>query len=526
MTNLSDLFPAGAGKQVSFVAAGAISAAGKPVVLNSAGTVTPVSESTYSPSMPLGSITTIDTDKMDGQIVRADPNNDNRWLIAWRDDVQADNYDIRVRVATRSGTSWTLSPISEVYGGSTSAPTTNIGLCWDVVTANQFLIIFNNTSNDGSAKVGTISGSAGSESISYGTLLNAFTSTQMKVSLSVGEVSLNAIGTSGNYFATWCDGSNDYPVGRVLTISGTTVSATGSDTVIRSYAMKNRVMKTFVNPWDTTKAVMGFIHGTDPTGDMMWVADIGLSGTTISYVSETRVEAGEEYEEDMYLMPISQTKFLIGSWDKGDFYSYVYIGTLSSGTFSFNSRTATQTSMTMRYSGSASNLTEKNSTTDPNIFAIVGRKYSDEKVYGSIGTVNEAQTTISFSTITALDSSDISRGNQVALQNDSYKHFAIVNQIDPASTALGKLNLGYAGGTASTLTSTNFIGISDAAISDTASGNVTIKGGIAVNGLSSLTIGSDYYVTPAGAFSTSAGTPSVKAGLAISATSLLLNGGS
>ena len=42
MTNLSDLFPAGAGKQVSFVADGAISAAGKPVILNGAGTVTPV----------------------------------------------------------------------------------------------------------------------------------------------------------------------------------------------------------------------------------------------------------------------------------------------------------------------------------------------------------------------------------------------------------------------------------------------------------------------------------------------------
>ena len=39
MTNLSDLFPAGAGKQVSFVADGAISAAGKPVVLTAAGKV-------------------------------------------------------------------------------------------------------------------------------------------------------------------------------------------------------------------------------------------------------------------------------------------------------------------------------------------------------------------------------------------------------------------------------------------------------------------------------------------------------
>jgi len=51
MTNLSDLFPAGAGKQVSFVADGAVGAAGKPVILNGAGTVTPVGESTGSESL-------------------------------------------------------------------------------------------------------------------------------------------------------------------------------------------------------------------------------------------------------------------------------------------------------------------------------------------------------------------------------------------------------------------------------------------------------------------------------------------
>mgnify|MGYP003314523432 CR=1 FL=1 len=43
MTNLSDLFPAGAGKQVSFTASGNVTGAGKPVVLNSDGTVSEVS---------------------------------------------------------------------------------------------------------------------------------------------------------------------------------------------------------------------------------------------------------------------------------------------------------------------------------------------------------------------------------------------------------------------------------------------------------------------------------------------------
>ena len=46
MTNLSDLFPAGAGKQVSFTASGNVTSSGKPVVLNSDGTVSEVSGTT------------------------------------------------------------------------------------------------------------------------------------------------------------------------------------------------------------------------------------------------------------------------------------------------------------------------------------------------------------------------------------------------------------------------------------------------------------------------------------------------
>ena len=57
MTNLSDLFPAGAGKQVSFVADGAVGAAGKPVVLTALGKVAQVAESTSGATMPYGTST-------------------------------------------------------------------------------------------------------------------------------------------------------------------------------------------------------------------------------------------------------------------------------------------------------------------------------------------------------------------------------------------------------------------------------------------------------------------------------------
>jgi len=73
---------------------------------------------------------------------------------------------------------------------------------------------------------------------------------------------------------------------------------------------------------------------------------------------------------------------------------------------------------------------------------------------------------------------------------------------------------------ATNLTSTNFLGIADAIIADTTSGNVTIKGGIASTGLSSLTPASDYYVQDDGTITTV--TSDVKAGKALSATSINL----
>ena len=67
---------------------------------------------------------------------------------------------------------------------------------------------------------------------------------------------------------------------------------------------------------------------------------------------------------------------------------------------------------------------------------------------------------------------------------------------------------------------TDFIGISDAAISDTASGSVTIKGGISTN-VTGLTPNQNYYVQSDGSLSTTAS--DVLAGKALSSTSINLD---
>ncbi len=94
--------------------------------------------------------------------------------------------------------------------------------------------------------------------------------------------------------------------------------------------------------------------------------------------------------------------------------------------------------------------------------------------------------------------------------------------MQPSSTA-GSLVDNYGYGIIYSSVGSNasdFIGITDAAISDTASGSVTIKGGISTN-VSSLTPNANYYVQSDGTLSTTAS--DVLAGKALSSTSINLD---
>jgi hypothetical protein len=76
--------------------------------------------------------------------------------------------------------------------------------------------------------------------------------------------------------------------------------------------------------------------------------------------------------------------------------------------------------------------------------------------------------------------------------------------------------------TPTNLTATNYLGIAEEAISTTATGNIMLKGGISTK-LSSLTIGSEYYLGADGTFTTTA-TNNQAAGKAVTATTLLMKG--
>ena len=133
-----------------------------------------------------------------------------------------------------------------------------------------------------------------------------------------------------------------------------------------------------------------------------------------------------------------------------------------------------------------------------------------------VGTVSG--TSISFNTAVVINAG-------AGTSNTTTVYDSAAKNIVSAYKDTGVSNDGYA--IVSTTPYTNlsasaFLGISDAAILDTASGNITIKGGIAATGLTSLTPGSDYYAQGDGTISTVSTGSAVKIGKAMSATSINL----
>ena len=164
MSNLSELLPSGGGQNVvEFTASGTV-ASGKPVILNTNGTVTQVAESTVSSTLPIGTLQTASTLGQGEYLdVKADPNNNDRWIYAYKDNAGKDVY---VRVFTLSGTTWTASPEQQIYNGTSQEM---IGVAWLGDTDGKFIVCYDNQSSEQKARVGTVSGSAGSESFTLGT---------------------------------------------------------------------------------------------------------------------------------------------------------------------------------------------------------------------------------------------------------------------------------------------------------------------------------------------------------------------
>ena len=477
MTNLSDLFPAGAGKQVSFVADGAISAAGKPVVLTALGKVAEVSGS----SDALGTATNFTATSVYPNYINSSYDSNAGKVVVF---YKGTSSYLNAAVATVSGTS--ISFGTSVVVNSTASAW--ISSSYD--STAQKIVVGWDESGVGKAIVGTVSGT----SISFG----AETTFQAS-----GVTHTNCVyDTNADRTVITYRDSADSNNGKAIvgTVSGTGISfgtAVTFDTVYVQYP--NQV-------YDANAQKIAIVYQDATAGDG-WSIVGTVSGTSISFGTAFRFTT-DDLENHVGAYDSVAQKVVYSFRDLGNSSAgTTIVGTISGTDISFGSEvvftsnSVTKVSTAFQVSGGLVTVVYEDSSDS-----------SKGKIIG--GTVSG--TSISFGSNTTYNTGGMYGGNFITYDAGQTKN--VISYGTAAATYQGFGIVNFVGAT--NLTATNFIGISDAAILDTASGNVTIKGGIAVTGLSSLTPGSDYYAQDDGTITTaSAGK---KIGKAMSATSINL----
>lgn len=505
MSNLSELLPSGGGQNVvEFTASGAV-ASGKPVVLNTNGTVSEVSETTIAPDAPIGSRTLVDGNNTEYLSIAADPFNENRWVACYADDIG--NKDLFMKVFTLSGTTITQSSaISLVTGGSANR---DVCVCFDKAQENVVLLMYNNNSNDGVVRVATISGSAGSESVSLGSETSFWTPAPIFTANQKGCINLVNYDTSGNFLGIWIDANNSPTEirARVFQVSGTSVTAGGSTVDVATdssnYSTNTRALREHYS--DNTKVYFAYRDGDSKVAMKV----LTMSGTSISV--GTKYQSSQSIDEHgISISPISDTKIIVTSSQNSQIYPAYYLVTDSSGTLSYGTWTVISSVSARTVIG----LNNRNN--NPLVFPVY-YSYTSGSLFPfvKILTSNSDGSTITFTSEDQIENSSAIANsfNGLALQKDNTGHYLLLGEYSSDLYFI----LGKAGGTSTNVA--DFIGLASAGISDGAAGDINVKGGIN-EAQSGLTIGSDYYAQGDGTVSTTSTSPAVKIGKAITATTI------
>jgi hypothetical protein len=436
MTNLSDLLPAGAAsKQLSFTASGAISS-GQTVALQSNGTVKAVS----GVAQAIGSPVVYESAGVT-EIGAAYDANAQKVVIAYRDTGNS-NYGTAV-VGTVSGTSISFgTPV--VFE---SAVTRYSAVAYDT-NAQKVVIAYKDAgnSNSSTAIVGTVSGT----SISFGTpvVFESQNSDNFAITYDA-----NAQKVVIFYQTT----SNEYGGAIVGTVSGTSISFGSAQSI------ENRVNTNLAITYDASaqKVVLAY---KDNGNSNYGTAVVGtVSGTSISFGSTTTYNSTSS-EETSIAYDANAQKVVIVYRDSGDSnYGKAVVGTVSGTSISF---------------GSTTNF-HNASTTYPSIAYDTNAKkvviaYNNNNSAGEVLTGTVSGTSISFS-------------SAVQFEGAASQHINAVYDSNASTVAIAYQDAGNSDyGTAAVFralstNSSSFLGIADAAISNAASGKITMKGGVAIN---------------------------------------------
>ena len=471
MSNLTDLLPAGAGgKQVDFVASGTIGN-GVTVGLNSDGTVTAVAET----SVPTSAGTPVVFESAQTTYTASSFDPVEQKVVVFYADNDNSSYGTAV-VGTISGSSISFStPV--VFR---SVGVNYVQATYDSVSGKH-VILYNWIY--GYAQTATVSGN----SISFGADV-------MLINRQIRDTSVSADVSSGKILFFYEEQTFNYFTYSVGTISGTSISV-GSATTISGSSLSG-----CVSVYDSSIGKVVIFYSLEPSNTLYAQVCI-VSGTSLTF--GTTVSPG-----------YGQGSRLSATYDSVNEKTIVFYRDTS-----IKASVFTASGTTLSY-GSAAVVTADNAVPKATYNSTSGKivvvyvNYSNSS-YGTFKVGTVSGTSISFGSAIVFESAETA---EMSIASSSSSGATIVSYQDGGNSYYGTSAVLTIANT--TNNSADFIGISDAAISDTASGSVTIKGGISTN-VTGLTANLTYYVQDNGSLSTT--TSTVLAGKALSSTSINLD---
>ena len=501
-TDISWQAPAPAGNVQTFTASGAV-ASGKPVILNTNGTVTQVAETTITEA--LGTETQF-KDQSTEDIAASFDSNANRIVVSFQNASSTYGQSRVGTIASDGGI--TFGTAVTFHSGSTR----NVASSFDS-SANKVLVVYADQGDQDKikARVGTVDPS--DNSISFGTETEVYnvagqgTGAYIKVEYSPDD---------DRHFVVFRDSSN-YMRGLILQVSGTGVSnVNGSNGALSMRAdggNQGSAQRQDIC-YDTSADVFVVAFADTANSNYGTVVTADISGDSATISSKVVFESATSYE-CVIEYSAANNKFIVGYKDGGNSsYPTARVGSVSGTTASFAGSAAVAASVNSEYYGSAYD-------TNADRFILLFRNETVEGGNYAVGTLSGDS--ISFATPVSFNAAQTT---YIQGTFDSNVNKVFIAYRDHGDSNYGNARALTVGHVATNLTSSNWVGVANAAISDGSTGSVTVNGGLITNsgfGLT-LTIGSTYFVQRDGTYATSASTPSVTAGKALTATTLVLKG--
>lgn len=461
---------------------------GKPVVVNSDGTVSAVAETSVSEGV--GSNVTFESAST-SFIGSAYDATAQKVVVAYQDGGNS-SYGTAV-VGTVSGTSISFGTPSAFN----SIETNNISVAYDS-SAGKTIVCCNEvgpTSEDGVVYVGTVSGT----SISFG-------SRQVFKSASVYPVEPSiAYDSTNSKIVIAYEHENNTLSGIVGTVSGSSVSFGSAATIASATVTQVRTLHDAVN----NRIVV--LYQDQSNADYGKAAVGTVSGTSISFGSVVTFESAST--TDIAAAFDTANGKVVAVFRDGDNSAYGtgIVGTVSGTSISFGTPVVFESAsvdwLSAAYNAAAGKI----------IIAYQDKGNVDTGTYVE-GTVSG--TSISFDTPTTFPSTADAIYTSVAYDADQYA--SVISFMNTDNASYGTSFSYQSAGAVTNLTAENYIGISSGgAVADTGNATVDIIGAVNKD-QTGLTAGQKYYVQTDGTLSTTAGSPSVLAGTAISATKLVV----